>query len=95
MHYLKANIFRILVMLVAVCFIAYGYCKEDALIMVVSAILPILVWFIDTYLNTKRGIEMSEKLSEAEEKVTKTERELSEAKKKIAELEDCVTWKEI
>lgn len=58
-------------MLVAVFFIAYGYCKEDALIVVVSSILPIIVWFIDTYLNTKRGIEMSEKLSEAEEKVKK------------------------
>ena len=79
----------------AICFIAYGYCKEDTLIMVVSAILPILVWFIETYLNTKRGIEMSEKLSEAEKIVTKTERELSDAKKKIAELEESVTWKEI
>ena len=54
MQYIKSNLIQIIFMLIALCLLCYGYCKSDALLMAVSSILAMFVWFVDSIVNTKK-----------------------------------------
>ena len=79
MHYLKTNFIQLFFMLIALGLLCYGYFNEDALVLAVSSILPILVWFIDKIISIKKERTMDS--------------ERSNTNKKINIIEDILKWK--
>jgi len=67
MQYIKSNLIQIIFMLIALCLLCYGYCKSDALLMAVSSILAMFVWFVDSIVNTKKMTDLDERLKNEEE----------------------------
>lgn len=67
MHYIKANLIQIIFMLIALGLLAYGYFSDKALLMAISSLIAILVWFIDSKANTSKIEELDERLTNEEE----------------------------
>ena len=70
MRYIKENIIQILAMIASLCMLVYGYRNDNSLVMVVSAVLPIVVWFIDKYFSIKKEREAEETINELKECLT-------------------------
>ena len=43
-------------MITSLCMLVHGYRNDNPLVMAVSAVLPIVVWFIDKYISIKKEI---------------------------------------
>ncbi len=54
-------------MLIAFGLLLYGYLKNEALLMAVSSLLAMLVWFIDSIVNTNKMKDFDERLKNEEE----------------------------
>ena len=67
MQYIKANLIQIIIMLIALGLLAYGYIYDHTLLMAISSLLAILVWFIDSLANTNKIKDLDERLKNEEE----------------------------
>lgn len=54
-------------MLIAFGLLLYGYLKDETLLMAVSSLLAMLVWFIDSIVNTNKMKNFDERLKNEEE----------------------------
>lgn len=67
MQYIKANLIQIIFMLIALGLLVYGYIYDQYLLMAISSLLAILVWFIDSIANTSKIKDIDERLKNEEE----------------------------
>lgn len=67
MQYIKANLIQIIFMLIAFGLLLYGYLKDEALLMAVSSLLAMLVWLIDSIVNTNKMKNFDDRLKNEEE----------------------------
>ena len=67
MQYIKANLIQIILMLIALGLLVYGYIYDQYLLMAISSLLAILVWFIDSIANTSKIKDIDERLKNEEE----------------------------
>lgn len=54
-------------MLIAFGLLLYGYLKDEALLMAVSSLLAMLVWLIDSIVNTNKMKNFDDRLKNEEE----------------------------
>lgn len=81
MKYLQSNIIQLGFMLLAFSLLVYGFLNDKEFIMAISSVIAMVVWFIDSYKNTKN--------------VNKLEKELTATKNKVDEVEDNQKWIEL
>ena len=67
MQYIKANLIQIIFMSIALGLLCYGFFMDKALMMAISSILAMLVWFIDSIVNTSKMKDLDERLKNEEE----------------------------
>jgi hypothetical protein len=54
-------------MLIALGLLCFGFLMNEALMMAISSILAMLVWFIDSKVNTSKMNDLDERLKNEEE----------------------------
>ncbi len=67
MEYIKKNFIQLLIMVFALGLLLYGYCHDKALLMAISSLLAIVVWFVDSIENSSKIKELDERLKNEEE----------------------------
>ena len=67
MQYIKANLIQIIFMLIALCLLVYGFIYNQNLLMAISSLLAMLVWLIDSKINTSKIKDLDERLKNEEE----------------------------
>ena len=67
MQYIKANLIQIIFMSIALGLLCCGFLMNEALMMAISSILAMLVWFIDSIVNTNKIKDLDERLKNEEE----------------------------
>lgn len=77
MRYIKENIIQILAMIASLCMLIYGCHNDNSLVMVVSTVLPIVVWFIDKYFSIKKEKAMTSKLFNTNKRLEELEKQSS------------------
>ncbi len=67
MQYIRANLIQIIFMLIALGLLVYGFFYNEALLMAISSLLAMLVWFIDSKVNTTKIEDLDRRLKNEED----------------------------